>query len=126
MVAGRIGLTAGLVLVLVLALVLGSEPTAAAEVPLDEARSRLEKLTRLLRRSDARNSDLVALLRGVAKDESRGGLERAYALIALGRMADREADPWLTRFGRDFNPYTNSSPVLTGLARFTDTPFLRR
>jgi len=66
-----------------------------------------------------------AFLLDVLRDDDRGPLERAFALVALGRMADPAEDPLLARFGRDFNPYANVAPTLRGLARYGDAPFLR-
>ena len=59
----------------------------------------------------------------ILADEDRPALERAYALAALGRMADPAEDPLLGRFGRSFNPYVDA-PTLDLLARHRDLAFL--
>lgn len=65
-----------------------------------------------------------ALLTAWAADDALEPRARAYALIALGRMADPDPEPVLTRLGRDLNPYADTQ-TLSLLARFADVPFFR-
>lgn len=64
------------------------------------------------------------LLARWAADEALEPRVRSYALIALGRMADPDPEPVLTRVGRDLNPYADT-PTLSLLARYADVPFFR-
>lgn len=63
---------------------------------------------------------LMAILHDTAQ---RTPLERAFALVALGRVADPAREPRLAQFARDFHPYAGGS-TLTLLARYRDVPFL--
>ena len=72
----------------------------------------------------AASPDAEALLTRWATDETLDPRRRAYALVALGRMADAEPDPVLTRIARDVNLHA-PSPTLDLIARYADVPFFR-
>lgn len=62
-------------------------------------------------------------LHSVVRDEGRRPNGRAYALLALARMAGGEALLRSREFAKMFNPY-GEAPTLTGLAKRGDAAFL--
>lgn len=66
----------------------------------------------------------VAWLRARAEDRTRPPLERAFALSALGRMAEDAEGSALDVLARDHNPYTGAL-VLDGFVRHRDMAPLR-
>ena len=67
----------------------------------------------------------VEALLGVAGDRALGAEERAYALLALARIADADDPPLLDVFRREHNPYAGA-PTLDGLARHGELEPIRR
>ena len=70
------------------------------------------------------STDVVATLLTIYRGTAlRTPEERAFALIALGRLADPTRNELLAGFARDFHPYAGA-PTLLLLARQKDVPFL--
>jgi HEAT repeat protein len=71
----------------------------------------------------AGGADAIEPLMTIARDTDRTPRERAFAVVALGRITDPETVPLLDRFAPDSNPHSGCH-ILLDLARHRDAAFL--
>jgi len=71
----------------------------------------------------AGGADAIAPLLAIAQSRERAALERAFALVALGRITDPEPRPLLDRLAPNSNPHSGCL-ILLDLARYRDASFL--